>query len=92
MSPRPAAGRSHRGARPSAARPGATAGRAARVHVEAAAQDEAVDAVEKGVDFGFFAKRRHDDRQAAGGQDGVEVAGVERSAPRCVCPPERSRR
>jgi hypothetical protein len=50
---------------------------AARVHVESAGEHEAIDTVEKGVDFGFFAELGHDYGQALGGQDGIKIAGVE---------------
>ena len=48
-----------------------------RVHVEPAGQDDAVEPVEEGVDLRLLAQRRQEDGHPAGGQDGVEVPGVD---------------
>src|SRR5262249_37604822 len=50
---------------------------AARIQVQATRQHESVDTIEKSVDFGFLAQRRHDHRQTVSGQDGVEVARID---------------
>ena len=50
---------------------------AARIEVEAMAQNEAVDTVEKRADLRVLAKGGHDDGKPAGGEHGVGITRVE---------------
>src|SRR5262249_28858329 len=50
---------------------------AARVHVQAAGQDESIEAIEPGIDVDVLAQRGDDYGQTAGGDDGVQVASAE---------------
>src|SRR5438093_3297191 len=50
---------------------------AARVHVQTAAEEQAIEAVEEGVKVFLLAQGREEDREPARGKDGVDVADVQ---------------